>query len=283
MPSSGFTPGNGGGSKPAKPQPETAPDFPWLVPQPRPEPEPEVISVTPMVNIVSSNPPPPAQQTSVKPRPATTHPGPILVTPDILDIKPDAVGSLEQQIAALYDGQSVGGSAQPIEQAPAQVASGYESTPLTPGQAHVVDHLLTVETDSLAREVLITIKRDGMPPRSQWNDFMAQFALWNWDETSDAQARATLALIVQSDWDDLFAQAESSSNAVKAFTLEDVRQFIEIDLTTETFDDADVAHYEEMLNKVFDRSGKHQVFKKSIGKASYCGYRCLYSCRPFQA
>ncbi|MCY3780378.1 MAG: hypothetical protein OXG78_08735 [Chloroflexi bacterium] len=31
--------------------------FPWLIPQPRPEPEPEVISVTPMVNIVSSNPP----------------------------------------------------------------------------------------------------------------------------------------------------------------------------------------------------------------------------------
>ena len=83
--------------------------FPWLVPQPRPEPEPEVTSVTPMVNIVSSNPPPAqqtpvnrppatasppsAQQTPVNRPPATTRPQPILVPPDLLDINPDTVGS----------------------------------------------------------------------------------------------------------------------------------------------------------------------------------------------
>ena len=61
----------------------------------------------------------------------------------------------------------------------------------------------------MAREVLITIKRDGMPPRSEWNDFMAQYALWSWDGTSDAQAWATLAIIAQSDWDETFAHADA--------------------------------------------------------------------------
>ena len=73
-----------------------------------------------------------------------------------------------------------------------------------------MDHLLNVETDPLAREVLFTIKREGLPPRSQWNDFMAQYALWSWDATSDAQAWATLAIIAQSDWDETFAQADSA-------------------------------------------------------------------------
>ena len=53
-----LTPGEHGGGKPKS---ETALVFPWLVPQPQPEPEPEVTSVTPMVNIVSSNPPPTQQ------------------------------------------------------------------------------------------------------------------------------------------------------------------------------------------------------------------------------
>ena len=54
------------GGKPSNGDTEQDPVFPWLVPQPRPEPEskPEVTSVTPMVNIVSSNPSQPAQQTS---------------------------------------------------------------------------------------------------------------------------------------------------------------------------------------------------------------------------
>ena len=80
--------------------------------------------------------------------------------------------------------------------------ASYVSTPLTPGQAQQVDYLLTEETDSLAREVLITLKRDGIPPRSEWNDFMAQYALFGWDSESDAQAWATLAIIAESDWDE---------------------------------------------------------------------------------
>ena len=54
----------------------------------------------------------------------------------------------------------------------------------------------------MAREVLITLKRDGLPPRSEWPDFMAQYALRSWDATSDALAWATLAIIAQSDWDE---------------------------------------------------------------------------------
>ena len=200
-----LTPGEGGG-KPAKPKPL----FPWLLPQPRPqpEPEPEVTSVTPMVNIVPNKPLTPAQQSSGKPRPATSGSSPVLVPPDILDINPDAVGSLEQHIVALYDRLFVSGSAQPIDQTSAQVTGEYESTPLTQGQAEQVDYLLTEETDSLAREVLITLKRDGIPPRREWNDFMAQYALFSWDTESDAQAWATLALIAESDWDETTAFAD---------------------------------------------------------------------------
>ena len=38
-------------------QPEPDPVFPWLIPQPQTESEPDVTSVTPMINIISSNPP----------------------------------------------------------------------------------------------------------------------------------------------------------------------------------------------------------------------------------
>ena len=56
MPSSAFTPGEGGG-KPAKPESENVWEFPWRIPQPPPEPPPEVTSVTPMINLVPNNPP----------------------------------------------------------------------------------------------------------------------------------------------------------------------------------------------------------------------------------
>ena len=83
-----------------------------------------------------------------------------------------------------------------------------ESTPLTLGQAQHVEHLLNVETNVLAREVLFTLQRDGMPPRSQWNDFMAPYALMGWDATSDAIAWGTLAAIAESDWDETSALSD---------------------------------------------------------------------------
>ena len=69
---------------------------------------------------------------------------------------------------------------------------------------------LSVETDTLAREVLITLKRDGLPPRSQWNEFMAPYALFSWAAASDALAWATLAIIAQSDWDEWLGHADSA-------------------------------------------------------------------------
>ena len=150
-----------------------------------------------------SSPDRPSSRTSTK-----TRRQPILFPPDLLDISEDAVGSLEQHIAALKDGQPIAGFAQSIEQTPTPMTDEFGNTPLTPRQAQHVDHLLTVETNSLAREVLITLKRDGLPPRSQWTDFMGQYALWSWDPISDAQALATLATIAQSDWDEVFAYAD---------------------------------------------------------------------------
>ena len=86
--------------------------------------------------------------------------------------------------------------------------SWQDYTPLTQLQEEEVNHLLSVETDSLAREVLITLKRDGVPPKSEWPDFMAQYALWSWDSESDARAWATLAKIAESDWDEWLGHAD---------------------------------------------------------------------------
>ena len=228
-------------------EPEQDPIFPWLVPQP--QPEPEVTSVTPMTNLVPNKPqalespdladPSPsesigqalssdsggqggrgASQTEIRP-PATTLPPAILVSPDLLDISEDAVGSLEKHIAALYDGQPVAGSAQPIVQAPTPVTDEFGNTPLTPGKAMHVDHLLAVETDSLAREVLITLKREGLPPISEWNDFMTPYALWSWDAESDALALATLTTIAESDWDEWLGHADSQPAETTAQDLGD--------------------------------------------------------------
>ena len=111
-------------------------------------------------------------------------------------------------MAALNDGQPIAGFAQSIEQAPTPMTDEFGNSPLTQGQAQHVDHLLTVETNSLAREVRITLKREGLPPKSQWTDFMGQHALWSWDPISDAQALATLSTIAESDWDEVFAYAD---------------------------------------------------------------------------
>ena len=70
--------------------------------------------------------------------------------------------------------------------------------------------MLTLETNSLAREALITLKEDGLPPKSQWNDFMGQFALFGEDETSNVLAVNMLALIAYSDWNTLVPQVDSS-------------------------------------------------------------------------
>ena len=107
-------------------------------------------------------------------------------------------------------------------------------TPLTPGQQMHVDNLLSIETDSLAREVLITLKRDGMPPRSQWKELMAPYALSGWDVASDAIAWATLAAIAESDWDDGSAYADLKSVETVAQDLGDnaIEGLIVIDAKT---------------------------------------------------
>ena len=83
------------------------------------------------------------------------------------------------------------------------------NTPLSHGRSLHVDHLLSVETDTLAREVLIGIKRDGIPPKAFVYDFMAQYAEWGWDDLSSARALQVLELVRQSDWDERLEQADS--------------------------------------------------------------------------
>ena len=143
--------------------------------------------------------------------PAAVHRQPIFVPPDILDINQDAVGSFEEQIASLSSGQPE--------------TTWHDTTPLTHLQAEQVDYLLTEETDSLAREVLIALKRDGIPPRREWNNFMAQYALFSWDSESDAQAWVTLATIANSDWDETTAYADE--NHVEAVAQDRANDWIE--------------------------------------------------------
>ena len=94
------------------------------------------------------------------------------------------------------------------DEEPAAEAVWQDYTPLTPGQQMHVDNLLSIETDNLAREVLITLKREGLPPNDQWREFLEQYALTGWYAASDAIAWATLAKIANSDWDETLAYAD---------------------------------------------------------------------------
>ena len=100
-----------------------------------------------------------------------------------------------------------------------------------------VDHLLSTETNILVREVLIGIKREGMPSRAYVSDFISQFAEWGWDDLSGALALQILKTVRNSDWD---------------FTLEGVRQFVELDLAATALDEDEAERYELMLEKVFE-------------------------------
>ena len=101
-----------------------------------------------------------------------------------------------------------------IDEEPAPEAVWHENTPLTPGQQMHVDNLLSIETDNLAREVLITLKREGLPPNDQWREFLEQYALTGWYAASDAIAWATLAKIANSEWDETFAYADSAESVL---------------------------------------------------------------------
>ena len=183
------------------PKPPPGIDIPGYTPTPGYGPPP-----APPISLPA--PPPGIPVPAYTPPPATTLPPAILVPPELLDISEDAFGSLEQHIAAMNSGQPVESFTENIGQAPTPVTDVYGNMPLTPGQAMDVDYLLSFVTDTLAREVLISLKRDGIPPRSQRNDFMSPYAEWNWDETSDALALEMIDIVEQSEMDEQLAHAD---------------------------------------------------------------------------
>lgn len=95
------------------------------------------------------------------------------------------------------------------DEEPAAEAVWRENTPLTPCQQMDVDYLLSFVTDTLARDVLITMRRDGIPHISQRNEFMSPHAEWGWDATSDALALEVIDTIEQSEMDELLALSDS--------------------------------------------------------------------------
>ena len=84
------------------------------------------------------------------------------------------------------------------------------STPLTPGQEMRVEHLLAVETDTMARDVLIGLLREGMPSKAYVADFMGQFAEWTWDDLSSALAMRVIEDVRNSDWNELLEHSDSA-------------------------------------------------------------------------
>ena len=84
------------------------------------------------------------------------------------------------------------------------------SRPLTEGQKYHVDHLLSIKDDTLARSMLIGIRRDGMPSPKYLNDYLARFAEWGWDEISDERTLELLDTIRQSNWDAWLERADSA-------------------------------------------------------------------------
>jgi len=115
---------SGGGDDPPEPEPESGSKPPpgidvsgytptpgYSLPPaphvPSPSPAPPPGTNIPGYTAPSSRParPPVSQGPESRP-PATTRPGPTLVPPDLLDTNPDTVGSREQQIAALNNGQA---------------------------------------------------------------------------------------------------------------------------------------------------------------------------------
>ena len=98
----------------------------------------------------------------------------------------------------------------PDAQRPA-VEPDWPTKPLTEGQKLHVAHLLSMEDDTLVRDMLIGIRRDGMPSKKYLNDYLAQFAEWGWDEISDERTLERLDTIRQSDWDAWLEQADAPS------------------------------------------------------------------------
>ena len=89
------------------------------------------------------------------------------------------------------------------EPLPAAIAPDWPgSIPLSQGQSLYADHLLSIEDDTMVRELLIGIKREGIPPKAFVNDFMAQYAEWGWDDLSSARALQVLEIVRNSDWDE---------------------------------------------------------------------------------
>ena len=83
--------------------------------------------------------------------------------------------------------------------------------PLSQGQNLHADHFLSIEDDTMVREMLIGIKRDGIPPKAFVNDYLSQYAEWGWDDLSSARTLQVLEIIRNSDWDEWLERADSGS------------------------------------------------------------------------
>ena len=200
-------------------QEETPPlQLPWLIPQPKPEPEPtpEVTSVTPMITLVSPIPlqqPQPESTSESTQSSQTFRLGERILRRNRERARQDAATQSKAPSLQVIDEVPDFADLGFIDSEPLPVSEAPDwpgSTPLSQGQSLHVDHLLSTETDTLAREVLIGIRREGIPPEALLYDFMSQYAEWGWDDLSSAWAVQVLNMIRQSDWDEVFAHADST-------------------------------------------------------------------------
>ena len=218
-----FTPGEGGG-KPAKPKPEKSqPDLPpYIYPsvprkrQPAPPPIPnDIVTFVPPApsNRKPSRYVPPSGSNPVYDKhKAEEH------VEHVRKTRKSAPNKQSKPSNTVVPGASPAERIPDIDmfdflpitngEAPAATDIWQDNTPLTPGQAQHVDHLLSIETNSLAREALIKMKREGIPSETRVSEFMSEFAELGWDDLSDARALQVIGIVINSDWDELLAHAD---------------------------------------------------------------------------
>ena len=249
---------SGGGRRPAS-------LFPWLVPQPRPEPEsePEVTSVTPMVDIVSSNPP--AQQT---PPPGGNQPS------QSPHGHGDRTGSQSggQASSSKSDEKGSAGDSQAENSTDADRRKDETSVHdelLDYGDGQEDDYIpgLMAGLGPNRQPKYISLDVIGVKQLLEVRPFTVDRII----ATSDSFETACGHLfacpedvggvgVIRQAWR-LFqgggggsedSSGDAPNDVQETFTLDDVRQFTEIDLATETFDAEDAAHYEKLLEAVFE-------------------------------
>ena len=264
-PVEGGSPSGGTPTKPKpKPKPEEShPDLPWYYAHIFPAPVPES---------PDEGEGPPVQQTLVNRPPVATRPQPTSIPDDILDYEREQEKRLGISPASQNDERSSSGSSQtkiladtnqandesPVQEVLPDIAEGQDDfgtnavfDGISPERLHAFSNLefLRVKQDIERRPLTFKLAfEQHESPRSALEYVYA----YPPDLDDETLIHISQGLGQGQDGASGGSSRDERTDVGETFTLDDVRQFTEIDLATETFDAADVAHYKKMLDDVFE-------------------------------